>query len=101
MPVEAFLECGLGFPYILNPTNFASDEIYNISSGAGDVAFGMVRKVGGVTGESVAFVNVYITYDTPVASAFGGAMLCGRRIVSERGDFGTNDEVPEIAGASV
>ena len=46
-------------------------------------------------------MNVYITYDTPVASAFGGAMLYGRRIVSERGDCGTNDEVPEIAGASV
>ena len=78
----------------MDPTNFASDEIYDIGGGAGDVAFGMVRKCGGVAGERVAFVNVYITYDTPVVSAFGGAMLYGRRIVGERGGCGTNDEVP-------
>ena len=49
------------FPlHILDPTNFASDKIYNISGGAGDVAFGMVRMFGAVTGESVAFVNVYL-----------------------------------------
>ena len=45
------------------------------------------------TGESVAFVNVYLAYDTSVAGAFGGAMLYGRRIVGERGDFGTYDDV--------
>lgn len=85
----------------MDPTNFASDKIYNISGGAGDVAFGMVRMFGGVTGESVAFVNVYLAYDTSVAGAFGGAMLYGRRIVGERGDFGTYDDVSEIARASV
>lgn len=85
----------------MDPTNFASNKIYNISGDAGDVAFGMVRNFGGVTGESVAFMYVYITYDTPVAGTFGGAMLYGRRNISERGDCGTNDEVSEIAGASV
>ena len=85
----------------MDPTNFASDKIYNVGGGAGNVVFGMVRMFGGVTGESVAFVNVYLAYDTSVAGAFGGAMLYGRRIVSERGDIGTNDDVSEIARASV
>ena len=101
MPVESSLECGLGFPYVLDPTNSASDEIYNISGSASDVALGMVRKVGGVAGKSVTLVNVYITYDAPIAGAFEGAMLYGRRMVSEGGDFSTNNEVPEIVGASV
>ena len=73
-------------------TAFASKLfIYIISGGAGDVAFGMVRMFGGVTSASVAFVNVYLAYNTSVSSAFGGAMLYWKRIVSERGDFGTND----------
>ena len=45
----------------------------------------IVTKVGGVTGKIVAFVNVYITYDTPVACAFGDTMLYGIWIVSEKG----------------
>lgn len=101
MPVESSLECGLGFPYVLDPTNSASDEIHNISGSASDVALGVVSMVGRVAGESVTLVNVYFTYDTPVAGAFEGAMLYGRRMVSEGGDFSTNNEVLEIAGASV
>ncbi|XP_041466149.1 uncharacterized protein LOC121416758 [Lytechinus variegatus] len=42
VPVESFLECGLGFPYVLYPTNSASDEIYNISGSACDVTLGPV-----------------------------------------------------------
>ena len=101
VPVESFLECGLGFPYVLYPINSASDEIYNISGSACDVALGLVRKAGRVAGESVTLVNVYFTYDAPVAGTFEGAMLYGRRMVSEGGHFSTNNEVPEIGWASV
>ena len=83
VPVEAFFECSLGFPYILDFTNPASNEIYNISSGTSDVAHGLVREVGGFTGEVVAFVNVYVTYNASIAGALEGSMLCGRRMVSE------------------
>ena len=101
MAVESSLECGLGFPYVLNPTNSARDYIHNVSGGAGDVTLGVVRKVGRVAGESITLVNVHFTYNASVAGAFEGAMLYGRRMVSEGGDFSTNNEVPEIVGASV
>ena len=99
--VEPSLECCPGFPNILDITNSASDEIYDVSGGTSDVALGMVRKAGGVAGESVPLVNMYITYYASVAGAFEGAMLCGRRMVSERWDLGTNKEILQVAGASV
>ena len=90
MSVEPSLECCPVFPYILDITNSASDEIYDVSGGTGDVALGMVRKAGGVAGESVPLVNMYVTYYASVAGAFEGAMLYGRRLVSEGGDLSTN-----------
>ena len=42
MPVETFLECGLGFPHVLDIANSASDEIYNIGGSARNVALRMV-----------------------------------------------------------
>lgn len=101
MSVEPSLECCPGFPDILDLTNSASDEIYDISGGTSYVALGMVRKAGGVASESVPLVNMYITYDASVASAFEGAMLYGRRMVSEGGDLSTNEEILQVAGASV
>lgn len=101
MSVEASFECGLGFPYILDLTDPASNEIYNISGGTSDVALGMVREVGGFAGEVVTLVNVHVTYDASVAGALEGTMLYRGRMVSERGNFSTNNEILEIAGASV
>ena len=101
MPIETSLECGLGFPYVLDPADSASDKIYNISSSTSDIALGMVKVVRTVASESVALLNVCFTYDAPIAGAFEGAMLYGRRMVSEGGDFSPNNEVPEITGASV
>ena len=40
--VEPSLECCPGFPYILDITISASDEIYDVSGGTSDVAFDMV-----------------------------------------------------------
>ena len=88
--VEPSLECGPGFSNILDLTDSTSNEIYDVSGGTGDVALGMVRKAGGVAGESVPLVNMYVTYYASVAGAFEGAMLYGRRLVSEGGDLSTN-----------
>ena len=101
MSIEASLECGLGFSYILDATDFASDEIYNISGGASDITLGVMREVGGVTGEVVALLDVCGTYGASVGCTFESAMLNGRRMISERGDFSTNDEILKVAGASV
>lgn len=100
VPIEASFESGLGFTYILHLTNSASDKIYNIRSGAGDVPLGVMRSASGGTLESIAFVDVYIANDASVGCTFEGAMLNGRRMVSKGGDFSTNDEILEVAGAS-
>ena len=101
MPIEASFECGLGFPYILNPTDSASDEIHNIGGGASNVALGGVGKIGRVAGESIALVNVQITYNTSAAGAFEGTMLYGRRVCIKRRDPSTDNEIFEVAGATV
>ena len=101
VPIESSLECGLGFPYILDLTNSTGNEIYDISGGTHDIALGVVREVGGVAGESVALMNVYVAYNASLAGTFEGALLYGRRMVSKRGDLSTNDEILEIAGTSV
>ena len=101
MSIEPSFECSPGFPYILDLTNSACDEIYDISGGTSDVALGMVRKAGGVAGKSVPLMNMYITYDASVASAFEGTMLCGRRMVIGGGDLSTNKEILQVAGALV
>ena len=41
-----------------------------------------MREVGGVAGESVALMNVYVAYNASLAGTFEGALLYGRRIVS-------------------
>ena len=99
--IEASLECGLGFPYVLGAANPASDEINYIRGGASDVSLGGVGDVGRAAGESVALLYVYVAYGASVGCAFEGAMLYGRRMTGERGNFRTNDEIFEVAGAPV
>ena len=100
VPIEASLECGLGFTDILDHANSARYQIYNIKGGASDIALGTMRLVGGGANESITFVDVYITNDTSVSCTFEGAMPNGRGMISKGRDFSTNDEISEIAGAS-
>ena len=100
VPIETFLQSGLGFADILDPTNCASDEIDNIRSGAGDIALGVMRFACGSAVERVAFVDMCITNDASVGCAFECAMLNGRGMIGKRWDFGTDDEIFEVTGAS-
>ena len=99
--IEASLESGLGFTYILDAADSAGDQINNVGGGACDVTFGVKREVVRVAGERIALREMNLANDASVGCALEGAMLCGRRIVSERRDFSTNNEILEVSGASV
>ena len=70
------------FPPKKSAVNTPWFTVYDISGGAHDIALGVVREVGGVAGESVALMNVYVAYDASLAGTFEGALLYGRRMVS-------------------
>mgnify|MGYP007103413286 FL=1 len=99
--IEAFLERGLGFTYILDATDSAGDQVHNVGGGACDVTFSMKRTFVRVAGEGITLGEMNLAYDAFVGCALECAILCGSRIISERRNFSTNDEILEVSGASV